>query len=492
MKRALRHGVIAACAAVLAAACTLGPDYQRPEEQIPAAYRFQPDAASDSFADQGWWQVYHDPTLQALIRQALDNNLDVRIAAARIDQARATLGSTRLQQLPQISASAGVQRARTSQQELSPGTPPISNVFSVEGSLSYEFDFWGKYRRGTEAAKAQLLSSEFSKQDVMAGLVSSVATAYFTLLTLDEQLAITQHTVETRQKFVDLTQAQHERGTVSGLDVATAQAQLAIAQANIPDLQRQIGISEDQLSVLLGQNPDNILRTESSLLKRMTEPTIPPVPPAGLPSTLLERRPDLREAEQSLVAANANVGIAKANLFPTISLTAGGGSASTALSDLFTAPTRTWSVGASLLQPLLDAQRNLYQVDLANAEKREAILQYQKSIQTAFQEVSDALIARQKYAEFQIAQQHQVEAQRKANTIALARYRVGYSSYFNVIDADRDLFTAELALSAAHLNTLLSVVQLYRALGGGWQVATAEDTQPQTQAQPAAVPLATP
>lgn len=490
MKRALRHGLVATGAAVLAAACTLGPDYQRPEEQIPAAYRFQPDAASDSFADQGWWQVYHDPTLQALIRQALDNNLDVRIAAARIDQARATLGSTRLQQLPQISASAGVQRARTSQQELSPGTPPISNVFSVEGSLSYEFDFWGKYRRGTEAAKAQLLSSEFSKQDVMAGLVSSIATAYFTLLTLDEQLAITQHTVETRQKFVDLTQAQHDRGTVSGLDVATAQAQLAIAQANIPDLQRQIGISEDQLSVLLGRNPDNILRTESNQLKRMTEPNIPPVPPAGLPSTLLERRPDLREAEQSLVAANANVGIAKANLFPTISLTAGGGSASTALSDLFTAPTRTWSVGASLLQPLLDAQRNLYQVDLANAEKRQALLQYQKSLQTAFQEVSDALIARQKYAEFQVAQQHQVDAQRKANTIALARYRVGYSSYFNVIDADRDLFTAELALSAAHLNTLLSVVQLYRALGGGWQVETAEDTQPQTQ--PAAVPVATP
>ena len=490
MRRVLRHGAGAACAVLLAAACTLGPDYQRPEEQIPVSYRFQPDAANDSFADQGWWEVYHDPTLQNLIRQALENNLDVRIAAARIDQARATLGSTRLQQLPQISASAGVQRARSSQEELTPGAPPISNVFSVDGSLSYEFDFWGKYRRGTEAAKAQLLASEFSRQDVRSALVSSVATAYFTLLTLDEQLAITQRTVETRQKFVDLTQAQHERGTVSGLDVATAQAQLAIAQANIPDLQRQIGISEDQLSVLLSRNPDDVLRTESSQLKRMTEPTTPPVPPAGLPSTLLERRPDLREAEQALVAANANVGIAKANLFPTISLTAGGGSASTALSDLFTGPTRTWSIGASLVQPLLDAQRNLYQVDLANAEKREAILQYQKNIQTAFQEVSDALIARQKYAEFQVAQQHQVDAQRKANTIALARYRVGYSSYFNVIDADRDLFTAELALSAAHLNTLLSVVQLYRALGGGWQVATAEDTQ--SQAQPTAVPLATP
>ncbi len=472
MRRALPCAA-AAGLSLLAAGCMLGPDYRRPDTTVPQAYRFQAAAEPASFGDQGWWQVYQDPTLQALIRDALEHNLDVRTAAARIDQARATLGATRLQQLPQINATAGVQRARSSQYELSPGTPPISNVFSVDGSLSYEFDFWGKYRRGTEAARASLLSSEYAKEDVMAALVSSVATAYFTLLTLDEQLAITQHTMETRQKFVDLTQAQHERGTVSGLDVATAQAQLAIAQANIPDLQRQIGITEDQLSVLLGHNPDTVLRTESGQLKRMTEPNIPPVPPAGLPSTLLERRPDLREAEQNLVAANAEVGVAKANLFPTITLTAGGGSASTMLSDLFSGPARTWTVGASALQPLLNVQRNWYQVESADAQKQQALLQYQKSIQSAFQEVSDALIARQKYAEFQTAQQAQVDAQRKANTIALARYRVGYSSYFNVIDADRDLFTAELSLSAAHLNTLLSVVQLYRALGGGWQAEQA-------------------
>src|SRR6202047_3572188 len=298
MRRNLR-GIGAASVALLAVACALGPDYHRPETKIPAAFRFEPIAGNDSFADQGWWQVYQDPTLQSLIREALDNNLDVRIAAAPMAQARAILGSTRLQQLPQIAISAEAQRARTSVDQRIPGTPPISNVFSVDGSLSYEFDFWGKYRRATEAARAQLLASEYSKLDVMAGLVSSVATAYFTLLTLDEQLAITQRTVGTRQKFVDLTQAQHERGTVSGLDVATAQAQLAIAQANIPDLQRQIGIAEDQLSVLLGRHPDAILRTENDRLKRLTEPAAPPVPPAGLPSTLLERRPDLRETEQN-------------------------------------------------------------------------------------------------------------------------------------------------------------------------------------------------
>ena len=295
MRRNLRS-IVAAIPALLVMACALGPDYHRPETKVPAAFRFEPTATTESFADQGWWQVYQDPTLQSLIREALDNNLDVRIAAARIEQARAVLGSTRLQQLPQTAVSAGAQRARTSVDQRVPGVPAISNVFSADGSLSYELDFWGKYRRATESARAGLLTSAYAKQDVMAGLVSGVATAYFTLLTLDEQLAITQRTVGTRQKFVDLTQAQHERGTVSGLDVATAQAQLAIAQANIPDLQRQIGIAEDQLSVLLDRNPDQIVRTESSQLRCMIEPAIPPVPPAGLPSSLLERRPDLRAA----------------------------------------------------------------------------------------------------------------------------------------------------------------------------------------------------
>ena len=477
MRRRL-HNLVAASAALMSAACALGPDYQRPKEDIPPAYRFDTAAGDNAFADQGWWQLYEDPILQALIREALENNLDVRIAAARVEQARALLGSTRLQQLPQVSASAQAQRARSSGYQLIPGEPAISNVFTADGSLSFELDFWGKYRRATEAARAGLLASQYSKQDVMAGLVSSVAIAYFTLLALDEQLAITQRTVETRQKFVDLTQAQHERGTVSGLDVASAQAQLAVAQANIPDLQRQIGIAEDQLSVLLSHNPHEIVRARTSESNSMAEATRAPVPPAGLPSSLLERRPDLREAEQNLVAANANVGVAKASLFPSIALTAAGGSESSALSQLFSGPARSWSLGGSLLQPLLSSQTNLYQLELANAQKRQALLQYQQSILTAFREVSDALIARQKYAELQVAQQTQVDAQRKADNIALGRYRIGYASYFDVINADRDLFTAELSLSAAHLNTELSLVQLYRAVGGGWQTEPSDKSVP--------------
>jgi multidrug efflux system outer membrane protein len=466
---------LVATSTLLLAGCKLGPDYRRPDTRAPANYRFASGADAASLADAGWWQVYQDTRLQQLIREALANNLDVGIAAARVDQARAALGATRLQQLPTISVSAGAERERTSQFELLPGTPLISNIFELEGNLSYEVDFWGKYRRASEAARAQLLQSDFARQDVIAGLVAGVATAYFTLQALDEQLEITNRTIATRQKFVDLTSAQHDRGTVSELDVATAQGQLAIAKANLPELRRQIGLTEDQLSVLLGHNPDQVLRTplEASEPVAADAATPAPVPAAGLPSSLLERRPDLREAEQNLVAANAQVGVAKANLFPTITLTGTGGVASTALSSLFTGPARLWSFGGSALQPLLDSQRSLYQLDLADAQKRQALLQYQKSVQTAFQEVSDALIARQQYAEVQIQEQTWVAAQRTANAIALARYRVGYASYFNVIDSDRDLFSAELSLSAARLNTLLSVVQLYRALGGGWQTEQA-------------------
>jgi multidrug efflux system outer membrane protein len=458
---------------LVAGGCAVGPDYHRPKNAVPAAYRFDPNPVPESFGDKGWWEVYQDPLLLKLIETALASNYDVRIAAARVDEARAMLGIAHLQQLPQVSLAGGAQRARTSAFELTPGEPAILNVFELQGNLSYELDFWGKYRRASEAARAQLLSSRYSHDDVAAGLVASVATSYFTLQTLDEQLAITRRTVETRRKFVELTHAQHERGTVSGLDVATALAQLAIAEATIPDLQRQIGQTEDQLSVLLGRSPDEVLRNGNGQLKRTAEASPPPIPPAGLPSSLMERRPDVRAAEENLVAANAQVGVARANLYPSITLTASGGVISTALSSLFTSPSHGWSFGGSFLQPLLDPQHSYFQVELANAQKREALLQYQKSVQTAFQEVSDALIARQKYAEFQDAQQAQVDAERTANTIALARYRVGYSSYFNVIDADRDLFTAELSLSAAHLNTLLSMVQLYRALGGGWQVASA-------------------
>jgi outer membrane protein, multidrug efflux system len=455
----------------IAGCMTVGPDYKRPASELPEQWSGQ--AATEQISAT-WWKAYGDPVLDRMVDDALMHNLDLRRAIAVVEEARAALGIADADRYPSVTGKAAATRNRVSQESIitvPPGVSPKYTDYQASVNVSYEIDFWGKYRRATEAARAQLLQSDFARQDVLAGLVAGVASAYFTLQSLDDQLDITNRTIATREKFVELTTAQHDRGTVSELDVATAHAQLAIAKANLPELRRQIGQQEDQLSVLLGHNPDSVLRPRSVTSDSVAADAAPPVPvPApGIPSSLLERRPDLREAEQNLVAANAQVGVAKANLFPTISLTASGGAASTALSSLFTGPARLWSFGGSALQPLLDSQRNLYELDLADAQKRQALLQYQKSVQSAFQEVSDALIARQEYAEVLIQEQDWVASQRTANTIALARYRVGYASYFDVIDSDRDLFSAELSLSGARLNTLLSVVQLYRALGGGWQ-----------------------
>jgi multidrug efflux system outer membrane protein len=296
-------------------------------------------------------------------------------------------------------------------------------------------------------------------------LVGDVATAYFNLLTLDSQLEITQRTVTSRAKFVELTRAQHERGVASGLDVATAEAQLAAARSNVPDVERQIVQTEDLLSNLLGENPRAILRPARG--ERL--PQAPPMPPVGLPSTLLDRRPDILEAEQGLVAANARVGVAQAALFPRISLTGLAGSLSMPLSKLLTGPAATWSASAALVQPILDPLANYYQVELADARKREALLVYEKAVRAAFQEVADALIAYQKNVDFARELAAQVDALQRAESIALARYRIGYASYFDVINADRDLFGAELQLAQASRNELTSLVQLYQVLGGGWQ-----------------------
>lgn len=446
--------------------CALGPDYERPEMMVPTEYRWQQqiDGAHD-FGNLDWWQVYHDEQLQAILKTALRENFDVRIAAARVEQARAALGSTRLQFLPQVGADAEVLRRRTSEYErLLPTQRNVGESQTATLNASYEIDIWGRLRRLNQAARAEFLASQYAQQGVAVALIADVASAYFTLVTLDEQRAITESTLGTRRKFVDLTRARHDRGVVSGLDVSAAESELATAQANIAEIERQAAIAEDRLSILLGTHPGDVVRADFNRREQLQLPQ----PPAGIPSQLLERRPDLRRAEQDVIAANARIGAAKAALFPTISLTGALGSVSRELGDLFSGPARTWSAGANLALPIIDAQNNIYQVDLADARKREALLVYQQAVQNAFREVADALIARQKYTEFQTAQQAKVDALRRANDIALARYQVGYSSYFDVINSNRDLFNAELALSSAHLDALLANVQLYQALGGGW------------------------
>ncbi len=459
------------CAFALLAGCAVGPDYHRPSLDIPAQYHdvapTPSDAAADaaSMGDSGWWEVYADADLQALLATALKNNYDVKIAVTRIDAARAQLGSTRLSYLPQVSVDAGAARTKTSEYALLPGYPLINNEAQVQILASYQIDLWGQLHRATEAVRANLLASQYAKRAVNVTLVAAVANTYFELISLDSQLEITRRTVVSREKFLELTQAQHERGYVTGLDVATAEADLAAARATAPDLERQIGQIEDQISVLLGSNPGPVTRVHYG----EAVPEAPPRPPPGLPAQLLERRPDVAQAEQGLVAANAEVGVAKAALFPNISLTGSAGSLAIPFDKLFTAPAAEWSAGVGLIQPLLSVQANLYQVELADARKREALYQYQKTVQAAFQDVADALIAYEKFGEQERQQASQVDALRRARAIALARYKIGYASYFDVIQSDRELFTAELALAQAYANNLGAAVHLYSALGGGWQ-----------------------
>ena len=458
--------LIALAGFALLAGCAVGPDYRRPEVPVPAAYRAASEPpAGASIGDSSWESVYTDPQLRDLIASALRNNLDLKVAVARVDEARAALGATRLRYLPTVDATGQIGRSKASLDALTFGALRFQNTEQAVASASFEVDLWGRLRRLNESARATLLSSVYAKRTVESSIVASVANAYFTLLSLDAQLEITRRTVGTREKFVELTQAQHERGYATGLDVATAEAQAAVARGNVPDLERRITQTEDLLCALLGENPRPIDRPR----RGEAMPESPPLPPPGMPSRLLERRPDVRAAEEALRAANANVGAAKAALFPTISLTGFAGSLSNPLGSLFRAPTSEWSTSAGIVQPLLDSQRSAYQLDLANAQKREALFQYEKVVQSAFRDVADALVAYSKYAEFAVEQGNEVAALRRAAQIALARYRVGYASYFDVINADRDLFAAELALNEAHANSLAALVQLYQVLGGGWQ-----------------------
>jgi len=470
--------------AALLAGCAAGPDYHRPELRTPDRYRFAQDSpAGASLGDVQWWELYQDPRLQELIRTALADNLDVRVAAARVEQARAALGASGMSLLPQVSAQAGAQRGQTALDLRRPGQPAVSNQFQAQGALSWEVDLWGRLRRTREAARADFLASEYAKRAVLVGLVSDVATTYFDLITLHQELDITHRTVETRKKLVELTRAKHDRGVVSGLDVAAAEAQLAVARVSIPQQELALAQTEHRLGLLLGQYPRDV-----DLPAAAQAPRVAPTPPAGLPSQLLERRPDIMESEQALVAANARVGAARASLFPALSLTGAFGRMSTELSRLFSSPNAAWMASAGVLQPLLDPQRSLYATRAARARRTEALASYEQTVQRALGEVADALIARSKQVEIEVVQREQVEALRRASLIAHARYEAGTASYVDVTNADRDLFTAELTLATASRDTLLSAVQLYRALGGGWQQSAGPVQQPSSPPAPPPAP----
>jgi multidrug efflux system outer membrane protein len=452
--------------------CSVGPQYRRPAPDVPDSFRAQEETPSEqSLADLTWWDIYQDKTLQQLLQTALAQNRDVKIAAARVAEARAQVGVSHLAQLPQANFSLSAQRGRVFL-----GRDIVTGaLFNGAADVSFEVDVWQRLASLSDVARANLLATEYARSSVQIGLIGDVAATYFNLLSLDQQFNIAERTAATRERFFQLTQRKFRRGAAAGLDVSRAEASLAAVRAALPDLQRQIAQTENQLQILLGLNPAPIARVRLDLQAM-------PVPrdvPAGLPSALLERRPDVRQAELNLVAATANVRAAKAALFPTISLTGSYGSESFELSKLFSGPTRIWSFGLNLLQPLINAQRSGFQVDAAQARREQAILQYQSTVAQAFRDVSDALAARRGYTDFVREQEQQVNALRTASFRVLRRYEVGYSSYFEVIDADSNLLTAELQLVQAYRNNLISLVQLYKALGGGWeQIASLPDASP--------------
>jgi outer membrane protein, multidrug efflux system len=454
-----------ALAFVLLLGCKVGPNYKRPPVTVPGDYRgLAPDAheTTASLGDEKWWAVFQDEQLQKLIREALADNYDVRIAAARILQAQAALGITRADQFPTIAGSASGSNQRYPK---TPITPTFeTSPAEVNLSLFWELDFWGKFRRATEAARATLLATEWGKRAVISSLVSNVATAYFQLLELDMEMEISRRTLDSRKESLRLVEIRTHGGTTSMLDVRQSEQLVYTAAGAIPDLERRIEQQENLISILLGQNPASIPRG-----KPLVATTISPTVPAGLPSAVLERRPDIQSAEQQLVAANARIGVAKAAYFPQITLTAVGGYQSSALTDLFTGPAGLWNFGGQLAQPIFTGGRIRSGVRLSEAQQQEALLIYQQSIQQAFREVSDSLVAYRKNQEFREQQALVTGAAQDATRLSNVRYSGGVSSYLEVLDSDTRYFDAQLLLAQAQLNERLALVQLYNALGGGWQ-----------------------
>jgi outer membrane protein, multidrug efflux system len=467
--------LILGLAAVLAG-CAVGPDYKRPAVDTPGGYR---RAATDtnvpseaaSFADLRWWEVFQDPQLRAYIGEALTNSYDIKIAAARVLQAEAAAKVTRSQFFPTVNAGGDLVTSRTSQKgpiPLPSGVDPQRGYGDVFASMpAYEVDLWGRIRRANEAARANLLASMDAQQTVRQTLVADVASAYLDLLELDLELEIAQRTYGVRTNSLALTESRYQGGVASIQDVHQARILVFTAEAAIVDTQRRIEQQENLLSILLGRNPGHIERGEALVLYKLRAE----VPP-GLPSSLLERRPDLRAAEQQLVAANASIGQAKAAFYPQLALTGFYGYQTVALSDLFSAPARTWQFGPAVTMPLFTGGRLKGNLKLAEARFQEAVAYYQGTIQGAFREVSDSLIAYQRTQEYRARQEQNTQAHRDATATANDRYEGGVTSYLEVLYNEQELFNAELLLAQARRNELLSVVQLYRALGGGWQTQT--------------------
>ena len=452
-------------AAGVLSGCLMGPKYKRPAADIPPSYRLAtPDqTAASSLGNEQWWRLYQDPVLTDLIHKALAHNYDVRIAAARVLQAQAQLGITRSNQFPSASVGADIfsqQNAKVSNQ-----FPPYQvNAGELNLGVIWNLDFWGKYRRQTEAARAQLLATEWGQRAVLSSLVANVATAYFQLRALDSELEISKRTLASRQQSLQLTQVLETHGSVSGLDVSQAEQLVYAASETIPDLDRQIQQQENLLSILLGENPGPIARGRA-----LTEQPLPQNVPAGLPSELLERRPDVRQAEENMVAANAQIGVAKALFFPNLALTGTGGLESNVLNKFITQSSETWNAAFSVSQPVFQAGALRSGLRLSRAQWQEAMLSYEQTVQNALEQVSNALIASQKDREFREQQELLTQSAQRSDQLSQVLYQHGGASYLQVLTNETNYFSAELNLVQAQLSERLALVQLYQALGGGWQ-----------------------
>lgn len=460
--------------------CLLGPDYARPKIDTPATFRFEPAEAADA-ANAAWWEQFQDPVLNQLIATALAENRDVKIAAARVDEFVGQFMSVRSGLLPQMSAGFNASRQRASKStavSLPKSAGSVYNEFQADLGATWNVDLFGQVRRQTEAAQANLSASEEARRATILTLVASVASSYVTLRSLDRQLEIAKETVASRAESVKVFTARFEGGEVSQMELAQSQSEYEATRATIAQLETQIAQQENALSVLLGRNPGPILRGRD--LAALATPAVP----AGLPSDLLERRPDVRQAEQNLVAQNALIGAARALYFPSISLTGVFGSVSSRFSDLFSGPARAWSFAGAVTQPIFTGGNIAGQVHQAEARQQEALFSYQKAIQVAFQQVEDALIAVQKSREQLDIQARQVVALNTYARLARARFEGGYTSYIEVLDAERSLFSAQLNYTQTQGATLTALVNLYMAMGGGWVVKAEGMTAP----TPAPVP----
>jgi multidrug efflux system outer membrane protein len=465
-RNSMSKGIISFVLAVMLSACTLGPDYRRPVVNPPSSWRFDEKEAKE-VANTEWWEQFGDPVLNELIRSALQENKDIRIAVARVQEFMGRYGVTKAALYPQVGAAGIGTRKRVTHYTNPPWAPGTENPYSDYQALlsaSWEIDIWGRIRRATEAARAELLSSEEGQRAVVLTVATAVATAYTDLRDLDKQLEIAERTTKSRGESFNLFKLRFGRGLISELELRQVESEYQSALATIPLLQKLIAQQENALSVLLGRNPGPIQRG------RPLEELALPAVPSGLPSQLLERRPDIRQAEQNLVAANARIGAAKALYFPVISLTGVFGVESTDLSRLFTGPARNWSYSVPISAPVFTAGGIAGQVRVAEAVQQQALFRYQQAVQTAFREVEDSLVDQGKSREQLGIQRQQVEALRSYAALARLRYENGYTSYLEVLDAERGLFTAELTYTQTKGVLFRALVNLYKSMGGGWVV----------------------